>query len=256
MAIKRHQRANTAYGFHAVEAVVKRNCEKVVEVIIARQRDDQRTKNIIALLKKSKVSFRFSNREEAKTANDEVNNQGIIAILKEQPPTKSEKLEVILNGLTQALVLVLDHIQDPHNLGACLRSAECAGVDAVIIPRHGASPVNDTVRKVASGAVENVNIVCVTNLVQTLKKLQQLKYWIIGAAEQGDMTLYDCDFSGNIAIVMGAEDKGLRRLTTDHCDYLVKIPMSGAVSNLNVSVATGIFLFEAMRQKQRGSVSR
>ncbi len=228
---------------------MKRNCEKVVEVIIDRQRTDQRTKNIVALLEKSKVSFRFANREEPKITDDGVNNQGIVAILKAQAPAKGEKLEVILNGLTQGLVLVLDHIQDPHNLGACLRSAECVGVDAVIIPREGASPVNATVRKVASGAVENVNIVYVANVAQTLKKLQQLEYWIIGAADQANMTLYDCDFTGNVAIVMGAEGKGLRRLTAQHCDYLARIPMLGAVSSLNVSVATGVFLFEAMRQK-------
>ena len=232
---------------------MKRNREKVVEVIIDRQRTDQRTKNIVALLEKSKVSFRFSNHEEPKITSDGVNNQGIVAILKDRSPAKGEKLEIILHGLTQGLVLVLDHIQDPHNLGACLRSAACAGVDAVIMPREGASPVNDTVRKVASGAVENVNIVYVANVAQTLKKLQQLEYWIIGAADQGNMTLYDCDFTGNIAIVMGAEGKGLRRLTTEHCDYLARIPMLGAVSSLNVSVAAGVFLFEAMRQKQRES---
>lgn len=252
MAIKRHQRSNTAYGFHAVEAVVKHNREQVVEVVIDRQRADRRTKNIMTLLKEANVSFRFASQEEPILTDDGLNNQGIIAVLKEQQPSaKGEKLETILEGLTQGLVLVLDHIQDPHNLGACLRSAECAGVDAVIIPRRGASPINDTVRKVASGAAENVNIVCVANLVQTLKKLQQLKYWIIGATDQGNMTLYDCDFTGNIAIVMGAEGSGLRRLTTEHCDYLASIPMQGAVSSLNVSVATGVFLFEAMRQKHR-----
>ncbi|WP_424946546.1 23S rRNA (guanosine(2251)-2'-O)-methyltransferase RlmB [Candidatus Spongiihabitans sp.] len=258
MALKRHhQRPNIARGFHAVEAVVKRNREQVVEVIINRRRTDPRTKKMAALLEKSKVSFRFSTREEAETASDGVNDQGIVAILKahvkSRPPAKGEQLEMILNGLTQGLVLVLDHIQDPRNLGACLRCAECAGVDAVIVPRAGASPVNDTVRKAASGAVENVNMVYVANVAQTLKKLQRLEYWIIGAAEQGKMTLYDCDFSGNIAIVMGAEGKGLRRLTAQHCDYLAKIPMLGAVSSLNVSVAAGVFLFEAMRQRRRAS---
>ena len=250
MAIKRRHNTNLAYGFHAVEAVIRQSCEQVVEVIIARQRTDQRTKNIIAVLNKAKVSFRFSNKEEADITSDGVNNQGIVAVLKVQSPIKGEKLERVLQGITHGLVLVLDHIQDPHNLGACIRSAECAGVDAVIVPRDGASPVNDTVRKVASGAVENVSIVSVTNLVQTLKKLQQLEYWIIGATDQGDMTLYDCDFTGNIALVMGSEGKGLRRLTAQHCDYLARIPMQGAVSSLNASVATGIFLFEARRQRR------
>lgn len=249
MAIKGHQNTNTAYGFHAVEAIVRENHKKIIEIIIDRQRTDQRTKNIVAMLEKAKVPFRFSNKEEQDITDEGINNQGIVAILKALP-AKNEKLENLLQGITQGLVLVLDHIQDPHNLGACLRSAECAGVDAVIVPRDGASPVNETVRKVASGAVENVNIVRVTNLAQTLKKLQQLEYWIIGAVDQGNMTLYDCDFTGNIAIVMGSEGTGLRRLTAEYCDYLVQIPMLGSVSSLNVSVATGVFLFEARRQRQ------
>ncbi len=251
MSIKRHQQnTNRAYGFHAVEAMVKQNREKVLEVIIDRRRTNHRMKDIVVMLEKAKIPFRFSNQEDPEMSRDGINNQGIMAILKAQLPARGTKLEVVLAGLTRGLVLVLDHIQDPHNLGACLRSAECAGVDAVIVPRDATSPVNDTVRKVASGAVEHVNIVHVTNLAQTLKKLQQLQYWIIGAADQGNMTLYDCDFSGNIAIVMGAEGKGLRRLTTEHCDYLAKIPMQGALSSLNVSVATGVFLFEARRQRQ------
>ena len=250
MTTKRHQNSNIAYGFHAVESVVRHSREQVVEVIVDRQRTDQRIKDIVAVLQKARIPFRFSNKEEPEITSDGINNQGIIAILKKRLPVKSEKLEIILQGLTQGLVLVLDHIQDPHNLGACLRSAECAGVDAVIVPRDGASPVNDTVRKVASGAAENINIVHVTNLAQTLKKLQQLEYWIIGAVELGNMTLYDCDFTGNIAIVMGAEGAGLRRLTAEYCDYLARIPMRGTVSSLNVSVATGIFLFEARRQQQ------
>ncbi len=250
MAIRRHQNPNMAYGFHAVEAVVRQNHAQVVEVIINRQRTDQRTKNIVAVLEKANVSFRFSNKEEPEITSDGINNQGIVAILKARLPAKGAKLETVLQGVTQGLVLVLDHIQDPHNLGACLRSAECAGVDAVIVPRDGASPVNETVRKVASGAVENVNIIQVTNLAQTLKELQRLEYWIIGAVDQGDMTLYECDFTGNIAIVMGAESEGLRKLTTKYCDYLARIPMLGGVSSLNVSVATGVFLFEARRQRR------
>jgi len=147
------------------------------------------------------------------------------------------------------LLLILDHIQDPHNLGACLRTAECAGVDAVILPRDGASPVNQTVRKVSSGAAEQVKIIYVTNLAQTLKTIQKHGFWIFGAEGPGSDELYECDMKGNTAIVMGAEGKGLRRLTKEYCDYLVNIPMRGTVSSLNVSVATGVFLFEAIRQR-------
>ncbi len=245
------QKSNIAYGFHAVESILNRNHEQVVEVIIDRQRSDQRTKNMVALLEKRNVPFRFSNKEESDITSDGVNHQGIVAILKYESPVKSKKLEEVLAQVSPpGLLLVLDHIQDPHNLGACIRAAECAGVDAVILPRDGASPVNATVRKVASGAAETVNIISVTNLAQSLKKLQQLEYWIVGAEDQGDTTLYDCDLTGNVAIVMGAEGSGLRRLTREHCDYLARIPMQGSVSSLNVSVATGVFLFEAGRQRE------
>jgi 23S rRNA (guanosine2251-2'-O)-methyltransferase len=249
-AKRRNQVANRAYGFHAVEAVVARRPEQVIEVIIDRDKSRQRTRNIVALLEKQNVPFRFSNREETDITCDGGNQQGIVAILKPDEHLKSRKLESILEGVSPpGLILVLDHVQDPHNLGACLRTAECAGVDVVILPRDGASPVNATVRKVASGATENINIVSVTNLAQTLKKFQQLGYWIIGTTDQGVISVYDCDFTGNIVVVMGSEGSGLRRLTMENCDYLARIPMSGSVSSLNISVATGVFLFEAARQR-------
>jgi 23S rRNA (guanosine2251-2'-O)-methyltransferase len=219
-------------------------------VVIDRDKSRKRTRNIVALLEKQNVRFRFSNREEADITSDGENQQGIVAILKADENLKARKLESILEDVTPpGLILVLDHVQDPHNLGACLRTADCAGVDVVILPRDGASPVNATVRKVASGATENINIVSVTNLAQTLKKLQQLEYWIIGTTDQGDTSVYDCDFAGNIVVVMGSEGSGLRRLTMENCDYLASIPMRGSVSSLNISVATGVFLFEAARQR-------
>ncbi len=243
-------KSNIAYGFHAVESIVKRRPDQITEVVVDRRRTDHRIKNLLSLLEDQKVTFRFASRDEWDVTSDGVNHQGVVAVLMSVAPVKRGKLENLLSTLTRnGLILVLDHIQDPHNLGACLRTAECAGVDAVILPRDSASPVNDTVRKVASGAAESVNIIHVANLAQTLKKLQQHAYWIIGAADQGNTTLYDCDFTGNIAVVMGAEGKGLRRLTMEHCDYLARIPVQGAVSSLNVSVATGIFLFEAIRQR-------
>jgi len=251
VARKNHNpKLNIAHGFHAVESVVKRNPDQVLEVIIDRQRSDHRTRSLVGLLEDQKVAFRFAGRDEPDLTSEGVNHQGIVAVLKAETVAKTGSLEDLLSQTIQnGLILVLDHIQDPHNLGACLRTAECAGVDAVIVPRDGASPVNDTVRKVASGAAESINIIHVTNLAQTLKKLQQHAYWVIGAADQGNTTVYDCDFTGNIVVVMGAEGKGLRRLTMEHCDYLAKIPMQGDVSSLNVSVATGVILFEAARQR-------
>jgi len=140
-------------------------------------------------------------------------------------------------------------VQDPHNLGACLRSADAAGAHAVIIPKDRSSPLNGTARKVASGAAESVPVVQVTNLARTLRELKERNIWLVGAAGETDKSIYDTDLKGPMAIVMGAEGQGLRRLTKEHCDFLAYIPMAGVVESLNVSVATGICLFEAVRQR-------
>ena len=147
-------------------------------------------------------------------------------------------------------LLILDGITDPHNLGACMRSAEAAGIQAIIVPKDNAVGVTPTVQKVASGAAEIIPLVVVTNLSRTLKQLQERGIWIIGAAGEAEQLIYETDLKGPLAIVMGAEEKGLRRLTRENCDILAKLPMMGLVSSLNVSVATGICLFEALRQRQ------
>jgi 23S rRNA (guanosine2251-2'-O)-methyltransferase len=145
--------------------------------------------------------------------------------------------------------LVLDEITDPHNLGACLRSAGAAGVHAVIIPRDRSANLNATVRKVASGAAETVNLVVVTNLARCLQQLKERGIWLVGTDANAEKSLYEQELSGPLALVMGSEGRGLRRLTREKCDFLVSIPMPGVVSSLNVSVATGILLFEAIRQR-------
>lgn len=159
-------------------------------------------------------------------------------------------LERLLSGRKDALVLVLDCIQDPHNLGACLRTADAAGVSAVILPKDKSAPISETVRRVACGGAENVPVVRVTNLARAMEKLKELGLWLIGTADEAAQSLYDMDMKGPTGIVMGAEGQGMRRLTGEHCDFLVRIPMSGAVECLNVSVATGVCLFEAVRQRQ------
>ena len=151
--------------------------------------------------------------------------------------------------MTPALLLVLDEVTDPHNLGACLRTADAAGVHAVIVPKDRSAQLNMTARKVACGAAETIPFVAVTNLSRTLESLQERGIWIAGAAGEAQSTLYEIDLRVPIAIVMGSEGKGLRRLTREHCDYLMSIPMAGALSSLNVSVATGLCLFEAVRQR-------
>ena len=147
------------------------------------------------------------------------------------------------------LILVLDGVTDPHNLGACLRTADAAGALAVIVPKDKSATLTPTVRKVACGAAEVIPLVAVTNLAATLKKLQQRGLWIVGTAGEAEQELYEQDLTGPTILIMGAEGKGMRRLTREHCDYLVRLPMAGSVSSLNVSVATGVCLFEALRQR-------
>lgn len=160
----------------------------------------------------------------------------------------------ILDSLKEPpFLLILDGVQDPHNLGACLRSADAAGVHAVIAPKDRAVSLTDTVRKIACGAAEHVPFVTVTNLARTLKELKEAGLWLVGTADGAEQSLYDIDLTGPLALVMGAEGKGLRRLTREHCDFLVHIPMAGSVECLNVSVATGVCLFEAVRQRRRTS---
>ncbi|KZY66269.1 23S rRNA (guanosine(2251)-2'-O)-methyltransferase RlmB, partial [Oleiphilus sp. HI0065] len=159
-------------------------------------------------------------------------------------------LEALLDALdVPPFLLILDSVTDPHNLGACLRSADAAGVHALITPKDKAAPLNAVARNVASGAADQVPLVRVTNLARTMRSLQDRGIWITGAAGEGESTIYQADFKGPMAIAMGAEGSGLRRLTREHCDQLSQIPMAGSVSSLNVSVATGVFLFEALRQR-------
>ena len=156
----------------------------------------------------------------------------------------------LLDNLNEPpFLLILDGVQDPHNLGACLRSADGAGVQAVIVPKDRSVSLTDTVRHVASGAAENVPLVQVTNLARTLRQLKDRNIWLVGTTDQAKQLIYDIDLKGPLAIVMGSEGKGLRRLTTDLCDFRARIPMAGKVESLNVSVATGVCLFEALRQR-------
>jgi len=160
-----------------------------------------------------------------------------------------EELFALLEATKVPFLLVLDCVQDPHNLGACLRTADAAGVHAVIAPKDKSAPLTETVRKIACGAAEHVPFVQVTNLATTLRKLQDAGVWLVGTSDRGDRSLYDLDLTGPLAIVMGAEGKGARRLTMETCDFLATIPMAGHVECLNVSVATGVCLFEAVRQR-------
>ncbi|MEM7148100.1 MAG: 23S rRNA (guanosine(2251)-2'-O)-methyltransferase RlmB [Verrucomicrobiota bacterium] len=163
--------------------------------------------------------------------------------------SEDEFFDTTLPDLDNPFLLILDGIQDPHNLGACLRSANAAGVHAVIAPKDKAAPLTETVRRVACGAAEHTPFIQVTNLARAMKKLQDAGLWLVGTADEAEQILYDIDLKGPLAIVLGAEEKGVRRLTRENCDFLARIPMTGQVDCLNVSVATGVCLFEALRQR-------
>ena len=239
-----------AYGVHAVRAVLDSRVDEIQEVWIQKGIHNSQIKQLIETIDALGVSLRFVDRAKL-DRKAEGAHQGVMAIVQAAKVYREDDLYLLLDKLTDApFLLLLDGVTDPHNLGACLRSADAAGVHAVIAPKDKSAPLNATARKVACGAAEHVPFVTVTNLARTMNTLKERGIWLMGAAGEAQNTLYQARFDGNIGLVMGAEGKGLRRLTSEHCDSLVKIPMSGSVSSLNVSVATGICLFEAVRQRQ------
>ena len=239
----------TIFGLHAVSALLDKEPEKIKRLLVLKGRKDQRLESLLVAARKSGVSIENLERHQLDKI-EAGKHQGVIAECDALSEMEEGDLEVLLQSLKEKpFLLVLDGVTDPHNLGACLRSADAAGVHAVIAPKDKSAPLNGVARKVACGAAEHVPYIKVTNLARTLRWLQQYGVWLIGAAGETDKTIYQADFNGSIALLMGAEGKGLRRLTKEHCDELIKIPMSGSVSSLNVSVATGICLFEAVRQR-------
>ena len=239
------------FGLHAVTSLLQRNPAKVSLLLALESRDDVRMQQVLDLADKANVPVRRVSRGELDELVSGVSHQGVVAETGAAPIVGEKDLPGFLDALqSPAFLLVLDGVQDPHNLGACLRSADAAGVDAVILPRDRCAPLNATVRKVACGAAESVPVVRVTNLARTLRSIRDTGIWIYGAAGEAETSLYDTDLSGPLALVLGGEGKGLRRLTREHCDGLMAIPLCGSVSSLNVSVAAGICLFEARRQRR------
>ena len=239
------------YGMHAVDALLETKPERVIEVYALKGRDDQRLNEVLAKAHQWGVSVQFMQRKALDEKSDGEQHQGIIARVKTIKILTDNDLDPILSALhTPPFLLILDGVTDPHNLGACLRSAEAAGVNAVIIPKDNSASLTPVVRKVACGAAESIPLIHVTNLARAMRALQEKGIWIYGTAGEADQSIYECKLEGGIALAMGAEGKGLRRLTREHCDQLIKLPMAGAVSSLNVSVATGICLFEIVRQRR------
>ncbi|WP_308364134.1 MULTISPECIES: 23S rRNA (guanosine(2251)-2'-O)-methyltransferase RlmB [unclassified Microbulbifer] len=243
------------YGLHAVQALLKGSPQQVQELLLLRGRKDQRLQKILKQAEQNDIPLRFVDRRTLdEKAGDEGNHQGVIALCVGETKVHDERfLKDLLQELEQKseapFLLVLDGVTDPHNLGACLRTAEAAGVHAVIAPKDKSAGLTPTARKVACGAAEVLPFVTVTNLARTLQQLQQAGIWIFGAAGEAEQDIYQSQLTGPMALVMGAEGSGLRRLTRENCDHLIRIPMAGEVSSLNVSVATGVCLFEAVRQR-------
>ncbi|HKK04338.1 MAG TPA: 23S rRNA (guanosine(2251)-2'-O)-methyltransferase RlmB [Gammaproteobacteria bacterium] len=239
------------YGLHAVLAALQQHPEAVAEVWIDRARRDPRAQKIRQAAAAAGVALHeVSARVLAERAGD-VRHQGVAARGRAPRVRDEADLEALLGAVEgPPLLLVLDGVTDPHNLGACLRSADGAGTHAVIAPRDRACGLTPVARKVASGAAESVPFIQVTNLARTLRWLKEQGIWLIGADGTAEGELFDVDLSGPIALVLGAEGAGLRRLTREHCDILARLPMRGRVDSLNVSVSAGIFLYEALRQRR------
>ncbi len=247
--------SNVAYGMHTVRVLLSRSPARVRRVLIASGRDAGRHAEIRELAMRAGVQLSGADEPTLDRMAAGGRHQGVVAEVAPRAGDPETQLEEALEAAGEApLLLVLDGVQDPHNLGACLRSADAAGVAAVIVPRDRAAGMTPVVRKVAAGAAETVPLVAVVNLARTLRELKDRGFWLVGTDDETGKTLYDADLKGPTAIVMGSEGEGMRRLTRECCDLLVSIPMAGAVESLNVSVAAGIVLFEAVRQR-RASVT-
>jgi 23S rRNA (guanosine2251-2'-O)-methyltransferase len=244
------------FGFHTVLARMRADPSSVLEIFIDEARQDARAKDLIAAAERAGVRLMRvpSNRLDGLCGGGR--HQGVIARV--EMKRAGESLDEILEVIEKPMVLVLDGVTDPHNLGACLRVANAAGAHAVVAPKDRAAGITPTVSKVASGAAESTPYLMVTNLARTLADIKERNIWVVGADERADKTLYEVDLPESIAWVLGAEGEGMRRLTRESCDLLVKIPMLGEVESLNVSVAAGVCLFESVRRRGalRGSTDR
>ncbi|HEX4910485.1 MAG TPA: 23S rRNA (guanosine(2251)-2'-O)-methyltransferase RlmB [Permianibacter sp.] len=237
------------FGVHAVSSLLEAAPERIIRLYVLDGRDDHKLQALLRRAEALDVSISRRDRKALDQLTDGAVHQGVVAECKPAPQLREDDLETLLDRLDAPLLLVLDGITDPHNLGACLRTADAAGVHAVIAPKDRSAALNPTVRKVACGAAERVPFITVTNLARTLRLLKDRNVWVVGTAGEASDSIYQTKLSGPLALVMGAEGEGMRRLTREHCDQLVHIPMFGTVSSLNVSVATGVCLFEAVRQR-------
>lgn len=241
------------HGIHAVHHTLEHSRDNVVEVWIQEnKKSSAKLEKITQLAKEAALSIQYVSRQTLDKQTNNARHQGVSVKCKISRPVKLDLKSLLAsNDNALPLYLVLDGVQDPHNLGACLRTADASGVKAVIIPKDNAVGVNPTVRMVASGAAEYIPVISVTNLARTLREMQDAGIWIIGTADDATQSIYEMDFNRPLALVLGTEGKGLRQNTRKHCDVLMSIPMMGTVESLNVSVAAGVCLYEAVRQRMK-----
>jgi len=240
------------FGFHAVLARLRADAASVTEIYLDENRKDARAKDLALAAEKAGVALMRVPTRRLDGFYGGGRHQGVVAMVFDKP--SRESLEDLLDSVKEPpLLLVLDGVTDPHNLGASLRVADAAGAHAVIAPKDRAAGIGAVVSKVASGAAESIPYYMVTNLARTLDDLKERSIWIVGAEESADKTIYESELPVSIAWVLGAEGEGMRRLTRERCDLLVRIPMSGSVASLNVSVASGVCLFESRRRRSGGA---
>jgi len=238
-------------GPHAVLAALKAHPEEVDGLWVSNERRDTRLSAVLAAARAARIKVHRSPRVALDRMSEGVPHQGVIARRLAVPRPVHENLAQFVAGLPdKPLILVLDGVQDPHNFGACLRVADASGAHAVVVPRDRAAPLSAVARRAAAGAAETLPLFQVTNLARALEELKEAGVWIMGTAADAEQELYQADLKGPIALVLGGEGEGMRRLTRENCDLLVRIPMAGKVESLNVSVAAGVCLFEAARQRR------
>lgn len=239
---------NIIFGFHAVIARLRHEASSIDEIYYDESRNDKRMMNFLSQAKSANVRLIKANAERLFHLAGSDRHQGVVA--RAQTLSLAKTVDELLDAINEPpLLLILDGVTDPHNLGACLRVADSVGAHAIIAPKDKSVGINATVSKVASGAAETLPYITVTNLARTIRELKEQNIWVYGTSDQATKTIYETDFTSGVALVMGAEGQGLRRLTQETCDELISIPMFGHVESLNVSVASGICLYEARRQR-------
>ena len=240
----------TIYGLHAVRIMLERHPQRVLAVRLAEHRADPRARAIEELARRQQRPLARVDAQRLKQQLGDVTHQGVAAEVLPLASWDEDDLLTALAGVHSPLLIALDGVQDPHNLGACLRTADACGALAVIVPRDRAAQLTPAVRKVAAGAAETTPVVVVTNLVRTLKLLKEGNLWVVGADAAAEQEAWQADLKGALVLVLGAEGSGLRHLTRENCDFMVRLPQVGAVESLNVSVAAGMLLYEALRQRR------